>query len=260
MEATTVTATPSTELRDGVTMPLVGFGTHPLRGRPATEAVLQALETGYRSVDTAARYRNEDAVGAALRESPVPRSEVFVTTKLPPDSVGIEREMLETSLAALGLDQVDLWLLHWPPGGSAGTSAWRRMVALRDEGLVRAVGVSNFRIAQLDELHRATGEYPALVQRQWSPVHFSPRYLAECTARGVAVGAHSPLRSARLDDPSWSGSRTPTASACRRSSSDGTCSTASPSSRSPRTRSACAPTSTSRASGSPTTRSPRSTR
>jgi diketogulonate reductase-like aldo/keto reductase len=182
-------------------MPLIGFGTHPLRGAEATEAVLQALQTGYRSVDTATRYQNQDAVGEALRRTDIPRDQVFVTTKLPPDAVGYEFETLRDSLKTLGTDYVDLWLMHWPPGGSAGVTAWTQFIRAREEGLVRAIGVSNYQLRLLDDLHAETGVYPEVAQLQWSPVHYSERYLAACTQRGIVVGAHSPFRSARLDDP-----------------------------------------------------------
>ena len=94
------TATPTVTLTAGAKMPLIGFGTHPLRGQEATEAILQALDLGYRSVDTATRYQNQDAVGAALRQTSIPREELFITTKLPPDAVGFERKTLEQSLEA----------------------------------------------------------------------------------------------------------------------------------------------------------------
>ncbi len=194
-------STPKTTLWGGAEMPLVGFGTHPLRGEEATSAILEALDAGYRSVDTAARYRNEDAVGEALRRTGVPREDVFVTTKLPADSVGHEQEVLEGSLERLGVDHVDLWLIHWPPGGSAGVTAWREMIRLRERGLVRAIGVSNYRIGLFDVLREETGVFPEVAQLQWSPVHFSGRYLQAAADRGIVVGAHSPFRSARLDDP-----------------------------------------------------------
>ncbi|MFK0004794.1 aldo/keto reductase [Paenarthrobacter sp. NPDC090522] len=202
MTQQTLTAAPTVQLAAGTHMPLIGFGTHPLRGAEATEAVLHALQTGYRSVDTATRYQNQDAVGEALRRTDVPREEVFATTKLPPDSVGYEFQTLHASLKALGTDYVDLWLMHWPPGGSAGVSAWKQLVRAREKGLVRAIGVSNYQLRLLDQLHAETGVYPEVAQLQWSPVHFSARYLSGCAERGVVVGAHSPFRSARLDDPS----------------------------------------------------------
>lgn len=194
-------ATPTVMLAAGARMPLVGFGTFPMRGDEARVAVSQALEVGYRSIDTAARYRNQDEIGDALRSSPVPREEVFITTKLPPDSVRHEQEVLEDSLARLGTDHLDLWLIHWPPGGSAGVSAWKEMIRMRERGLVRAIGVSNYRIRLFDELHEATGVYPEMAQLQWSPVHFSARYLEAARRRGIVLSAYSPFNSARLDDP-----------------------------------------------------------
>lgn len=192
---------PTVNLPGDVTMPLVGFGTHPLRGEDAATAVATAIDVGFRSIDTATRYQNQDAVGDGIRRSGVARSELFLTSKLPPDCVGLERETLEESLSLFGTDYLDLWLIHWPPGGSAGAGAWERMLALRDEGLVRAVGVSNYSLKLLDDLKRSTGEYPAVNQVQWSPVHYSERLARGCENRGITLGAHSPFRSARLDDP-----------------------------------------------------------
>lgn len=196
----TAPATPAVTLTAGAEMPLIGFGTHPLRGEEAAAAVVEALDVGYRSVDTATRYQNQDAVGEALRRAPVDRAEVFLTTKLPADAVRHEQAVLEDSLSRLGTDHVDLWLIHWPPGGSAGVTAWREMIRLRERGLVRAIGVSNYQIRLFDELEAQTGVYPEVAQLQWSPVHYSARYLAAATERGIVVGAHSPFRSARLDD------------------------------------------------------------
>lgn len=201
MTSATTTAVPTTDLPDGVTMPLVGFGTHPLRGEDAAAAVATAIDVGFRSIDTATRYRNQDAVGDGIRRSNIARADLFLTSKLPPDCVGLERETLEESLTLFGTDHLDLWLIHWPPGGSAGVGTWKRMQALRDEGLVRAIGVSNYSLKLLDELERETGEYPAVNQVQWSPVHYSERLALGCARRGITLGAHSPFRSARLDDP-----------------------------------------------------------
>ncbi|RJQ81422.1 aldo/keto reductase [Amycolatopsis panacis] len=182
-------------------MPLLGYGTHPMRGGQATEAVLAALEVGYRLVDTATRYRNEEAIGAALAQTAVPRGELFVTTKMPPDCVGIERRTLEESLTALGTDHVDLWLIHWPPGGYPGVTSWRAFAQAREEGLVRAIGVSNYSIELIDALYEATGEYPAVNQRQWGPGDYDAGYAGALAARGIVLSAHSPLRSTDLNDP-----------------------------------------------------------
>lgn len=182
-------------------MPLVGYGTHPLRGEEAATAVATAIDVGFRSIDTATRYRNQDAVGEGIRRSGIARSDIFLTSKLPPDSVGREREVLKQSLADFQTDYLDLWMIHWPPGGSAGVQAWKEFVRVRDEGLVRAIGVSNYSLKLLDTLKSETGHYPEVNQLQWSPVHYSERFLSGCGERGVVVGAHSPFRSARLVDP-----------------------------------------------------------
>ena len=133
-------------------MPLLGFGTWQMTGSRCQAVVRYALEVGYRHIDTAAMYRNEREVGRAVRDSRVPREQVFVTTKLPPADAGRERRTLDNSLRALDMDYVDLWLVHWPPRDRALVPTWKELLAVRDEGLARAVGVSNYRTAQLDEL------------------------------------------------------------------------------------------------------------
>jgi diketogulonate reductase-like aldo/keto reductase len=137
--------------------PLLGFGTWQLRGREAYDAVRVALDVGYRHIDTATMYRNEEQVGAALRDAAIDRSEVFLTTKLPAQAAGRERATLEESLRRLGTDYVDLWLVHWPPDGSASPDVWRAFLSARDAGLARSVGVSNYSAGQVDELIEATG-------------------------------------------------------------------------------------------------------
>ena len=196
---------PSTEPRTvslvtGAEMPLLGLGTWQLTGSTAREAVLAALDAGYRHLDTATMYGNEREIAAALRESGLPREEIFLTTKLPPQQAGRERRTLEASLAALGLDAVDLWLIHWPPGG-AGVPVWRAFLDLQAEGLTRAVGVSNYSPAQIDELVRETGVAPAVNQIEWSPFLFDEARLAHSRAQGVVLEGYSPFKSARLDAP-----------------------------------------------------------
>ena len=150
----------SIELAAGSKMPILGLGTWQARGRSALGAVLRAIEVGYRHIDTATAYGNEEQVGRAVAESGVPRGEIFVTTKLPPSRAGRERATLEDSLGALGLEYVDLWLIHWPPSGLARPDVWERLLELQAEGLAREVGVSNYSVRQLDELERATGRFP----------------------------------------------------------------------------------------------------
>ena len=146
-------------------------------------------------------YGNEAEIGRALRDSGVDRHEVFLTTKLPAGNAGRERETLAASLRGLGTDYVDLWLVHWPPRGGARPMTWREFLAVRDEGLTRAVGVSNYSIAQIDELVGATGQVPAVNQIPWSPRKHDPGLLAAHRDRGVAVEGYSPLKGTDLSDP-----------------------------------------------------------
>ena len=189
------------ELASGATMPLLGLGTWQARGGSAVAAVRTALELGYRLVDTATVYGNEREVGQAVRESGLARDEVFVTTKLPERNAGRERATLEESLEALGLEHVDLWLIHWPPGGQARPDVWERLLELHDEGLAREVGVSNYSVRQLDELERATGRLPAVNQIEWSPALFDRDVLEAHRSRAVQLEGYSPLRATNLGDP-----------------------------------------------------------
>jgi diketogulonate reductase-like aldo/keto reductase len=189
------------ELASGARMPLLGLGTWQAGGRSARDAVARALEVGYRHVDTATMYGNEQQVGQALAESGVPREEVFVTTKLPPSRAGRERATLEDSLEALRLAYVDLWLIHWPPSGGARPDVWAQLLELQAEGLARDVGVSNYGVRQIDELERATGRLPAVNQVEWSPELHEPDVLAAHRSRGVQLEGYSPLRASNLRDP-----------------------------------------------------------
>ena len=193
---------PTAVLPGDVRIPLLGFGTWQLSGEAGFKAVLAALDAGYRHIDTATMYGNEEEVGRAVRESGLRREDVFVTTKLPPERVGRERETIEASLRALGLDHVDLWLMHWPtsePGDLIPT--WREMLAARDTGLARAVGVSNFSTGEIDELIQATEENPAVNQIRWSPWLYDRQRHAEHRDRGVVLEGYSPFKTSDLSDP-----------------------------------------------------------
>jgi 2,5-diketo-D-gluconate reductase A len=193
---------PVMPLRGGAEMPMLGFGTWRLRGRQGCESVRYALQTGYRHIDTASMYANEDEVGRALRDSGVERKDVFITTKLRPADAGRERAVLKASLRALGTDYVDLWLVHWPPRARAERRhVWHEFLALAAEGLARAVGVSNYSIAQIDDLITATGEAPAVNQVHWDPRRYDAGFLAASRDRGVAVEGYSPLKDTNLSDP-----------------------------------------------------------
>jgi 2,5-diketo-D-gluconate reductase A len=192
---------PAVTLDPGGAMPLVGLGTWQMTGTRCQAAVRAALDVGYRHIDTATMYGNEREVGRAVRDSGVPPEQVFVTTKLPPGAAGRERRTLDASLRALGTDHVDLWLVHWPPAGRALVQTWKEFLAVRDDGLARAVGVSNYSTSQLDELMQATGEVPQVNQIRWGPALYDPTLLAEHRRRGVVLEGYSPFKSTDLRDP-----------------------------------------------------------
>ena len=146
-------------------------------------------------------YANEAEVGRAVRDSELVRQEVFLTTKLRASDAGRERKVLSASLRALGTDHLDLWLVHWPPRGRTSVTVWREFLELRNEGLVRAVGVSNYSLRQIDELISATGEAPAVNQIHWSPRRYDARLLDGLRERGVVVEGYSPLKDTNLRDP-----------------------------------------------------------
>ena len=188
-------------LTGGARIPLLGFGTWQIRGDDGVRVTSSALESGYRHLDTATVYGNEAEVGRALAESGVPRDDVFVTTKCPPDNAGKELDTLRKSLELLQVDHVDLWLIHWPGHGSVNADMWRTFVEARDAGLAREIGVSNFDASLLDEVTEATGVTPAINQIKWSPLLFDAGVLKEHRARGVAVEGYSALRGGTLEHP-----------------------------------------------------------
>ncbi len=187
-------------LTGGVEMPLLGLGVWLTEaGREAEQAVAWALEEGYRHVDTAQAYGNEASVGAALRASGVPREELFVTTKFLPARQDPERE-LAASLERLGLDHVDLYLVHWPQGGP--TWAWPGMERCLEGGLTRAIGVSNFDVDELDAVLASASSPPVVDQVAFNAFAFRRGLLEACEARGIALEAYSPLTHGRdLEDP-----------------------------------------------------------
>jgi len=191
----------SVRLSDGVAIPLIGFGTWQLDGDDAYNGVRAALEIGYRHIDTATAYANEDKVGAAVRDSGVGRENVFITTKCPPGNAGREAETLDASLKALGVDFVDLWLVHWPPNGEAQPDTWKAFIEALEQGKTRAIGVSNYSLAQIDELIAATGRAPALNQIPWNPFAFNAREVAELQRREVVLEGYSPLKRTDLANP-----------------------------------------------------------
>ena len=182
-------------LADGNQMPVLGLGVWQVpAGATCVNAVRWALDLGYRHIDTAQAYGNEESVGQALRESGVPRDEVFITTKFHPDRADPVAEA-EQSLRRLGVDRVDLYLVHWPRGGPVW--AWPGMERAREAGLTRSVGVSNFSSAELAAVLAAATTPPVVNQVQFSPVYYRRALLDACRQRDVLVEAYSPLGTGR---------------------------------------------------------------
>ena len=192
-----MTNVPTVAVADGVQMPTIGLGTYGLRGEKGYAALRSAIDLGYRHFDTATSYGNEAEVGRAVRDS---GAEVFITTKLPPERAHEPSVVLDESLRALGVDHIDLWLIHWPPNRTASPPTWRALVEAVASGRVRAAGVSNYSVAQLDELIEATGVTPAVNQVPWSPSQHDPAYLAAQQERGVIVEGYSPIKRSNLRD------------------------------------------------------------
>jgi 2,5-diketo-D-gluconate reductase A len=196
---------PTYVLNDGTHLPVIGFGTYPLRGEEGTAAILSALETGYRLLDTAVNYDNEVEVGEAIRRSGLPRDHVFVASKIPgrhhayDDAITSVRE----SLDRLGLERTDLHLIHWPnPSQGTYVEAWRALVQLQKDGLVRSIGVSNFTEEHLTRIIEDTGVTPAVNQVELHP-RFPQAHMREVHERlGVRTEAWSPMgkRRAPLDE------------------------------------------------------------
>jgi len=182
-------------LADGNQMPMLGLGVWQVpNGAECVNAVRWALDEGYRHIDTAQAYGNEESVGKALRGSGVPRDEVFITTKFYPGHKDPVAEA-QRSLTRLGVDQVNLYLVHWPQGGA--TRAWPGMERARELGYARSVGVSNFSVNQLDEVIAAGTIQPAVNQVQFSAPEYRRGLLDACRQRGVALEAYSPLGTGR---------------------------------------------------------------
>jgi len=194
-------------LHDDVEIPLLGFGTFKMAdGTEVEQAVTTALELGYRHIDTAMIYRNETGVGRAIAASGIDRSEVFVTTKVWNTDQGYEPTLaaIDASLDRLGMDRVDLYLVHWPkPHHTADT--WRAMEEILASGKARAIGVSNYLIHHLDQLAETATVMPSINQIEFSPHLQSPELVGYCSDRGIAVEAWSPLKRGRIiDDPELS--------------------------------------------------------
>jgi diketogulonate reductase-like aldo/keto reductase len=191
-------------LSDGTSIPLLGLGVWQVPdGATTVNAVRWALELGYRHIDTAQAYGNEKGVGQGLQESGVPRDQVFITTKFLPNRSDPVRE-LEGSLKRLGVDQVDLYLVHWPQGGAM--RAWPGMERARERGLTRSIGVSNYSARQLDEVIGSGTVPPVIDQVQFSAVSHRRGLLEAARKHGVVLESYSSLGTGKhLDDPTVAG-------------------------------------------------------
>ena len=196
----TQTSVPAAQLPGGGSMPLLGFGTWQITGSQAYDAVRTALDVGYRHIDTATVYRNEEEVGRALAESGVPRDEIFVTTKVPPNRDD-PRAVLDTSLQQLRTDHVDLWLIHWTEGDSIHEDLWQVLLEAKKAGKARDIGVSNYSLDQIDRLTEASGQQPAVNQIEWAPTLYDDEVARGHAQRGVVLEGYSALKNTDLNDP-----------------------------------------------------------
>jgi 2,5-diketo-D-gluconate reductase A len=198
---THATQSPVLTLHDGVEIPQLGFGTWQITGSETQERVEEALAVGYRHLDTAAAYGNEAGVGAAIAAAGVPREEVFLTTKLWNSEQGYDSTLraVEQSLERLGTDQVDLYLIHWPlPGRDLFLDTWRAFERIKAEGGARSIGVSNFRVEDLERLRREAEERPTVNQIELHPRLQQAALRAWHSDHGIATEAWSPLAQGEL--------------------------------------------------------------
>jgi 2,5-diketo-D-gluconate reductase A len=205
-----VISIPQQTLNDGTTIPAIGLGTWPMNDSEAQRAVADALELGYRLVDTATNYRNETGVGRGIARGGVPREEVVVTTKLPGRHHGYEETLasFEESRRRLGLEYVDLYLIHWPlPRLDRYVESWRAMIRLREDGLVRSIGVSNFTPEHIGRLEKETGVLPSVNQIEMHPYFPQDELRAFHAHKGIRTESWSPLGRGTdlLDDPAVAG-------------------------------------------------------
>lgn len=198
------------QLNDGNTIPMVGFGTwQAADGKEAEESVLHALKVGYRHIDTAAVYKNEESVGRAIKRSGINRDELFITTKLWNDNHSYEgaKKAINESLNKLGLDYVDLYLIHWPNPlairgeyAKANAESWRAMEEAVAEGKIKSIGVSNFLPHHLDELLKTAKIRPAVNQIFLNPSDAQPEIVEYCQNHNLLLEAYSPLGTGKIFD------------------------------------------------------------
>lgn len=191
---------PTITLRDGHTIPAIGLGTVYLKGEAGVDAITCAIRNGYRLIDSAIRYDNEGAVGEAVRQSGIPREQLFLTSKLRAQYYDYDQalEMIQESLYRANLDYWDLFLLHWPnPKQDKYVEAWRALIQAKENGWIRSIGVSNFMPEHLDRLIEETGETPVINQIEMHPYFSQVEQREADKERGIITEAWSPLSRAR---------------------------------------------------------------
>jgi diketogulonate reductase-like aldo/keto reductase len=191
------------KLNNGVDIPIIGLGTWILTGKRAYYAVLMALEAGYRLIDTAAMYDNERKIGEAIKDTDIPREEIFVTTKVWNNDHGYDKTLkaFEKSLRKMNLTYVDLYLIHWPVT-SLRNETWKALERIYKDEKVRSIGVSNFKIRHLNELFESSSTVPSVNQVEFSPFLYQKELMEFCQTNNIAVEAYCPLTRARkLDNP-----------------------------------------------------------
>jgi len=190
------------QLNNGNKIPAIGFGTYKAQEDEGIASVKKAIETGYRLIDTAAKYENEEAVGKAIKQSGIAREELMITTKLWRENLGYEstKKAFETSLAKLDLDYIDLYLIHWPANAKnyenwqkANNDSWRAMEELVKEGKIKNIGVSNFWPEHLEPLLEAAEIEPVINQIEFHPGYWQPELTRYCKEKNILVEAWSPL-------------------------------------------------------------------
>lgn len=192
-----------TELNNGISMPLLGLGVYDMYNQEAERAILQALEIGYRLIDTASMYGNEVEVGNAIRQSGLPREEIFLTTKVNDSDHGYDQALraFENSQRKLNCEYIDLYLIHWPIKNKR-QDTWRALELLYQEGQVRAIGVANYLEPFLDELLPSATVVPTVNQVEFSPYLFLQNLLLRCQQEKIVLQAYTPLvRGERFNDP-----------------------------------------------------------
>jgi diketogulonate reductase-like aldo/keto reductase len=194
---------PKYTLSDGTDIPAIGFGTWRLRGFDATRAILSGLDVGYRLLDSAFNYENEGALGAAVRQTSVPRDEIVVTSKLAGrhHEYALAVAAVEESLTRMGLEHIDLHLIHWPnPTIDRYVEAWQALIDCQRRGLIRSIGVSNFLPEHIDRLVAETGVTPVVNQIERHPFHPQWEQLASDKGRGIRDEAWSPIFRGGIED------------------------------------------------------------